>query len=90
MPANTGEAGNAGLIPRLGRSLGVGNGHPLQYSCLENPMHVQRSLVGYRPRGCKELDTIEQLSMQALIMQLFFFLKDNKTILLGFWFKNFH
>ena len=29
---------NMGLIPGLGRSLGEGNGNPLQYSCLENPM----------------------------------------------------
>ena len=27
-----------GLIPRLGRSPGEGNGHPPQYSCLENPI----------------------------------------------------
>ena len=27
-----------GLIPGSGGSLGEGNGHPLQYSCLENPM----------------------------------------------------
>ena len=27
-----------GLIPGLGRSAGEGNGNPLQYSCLENPM----------------------------------------------------
>ena len=26
------------LIPGLGRSPGVGNGNPLQFSCLENPM----------------------------------------------------
>ena len=31
-------AGDAGLIPGLGRSPGGGNGSPLQYSCLENPM----------------------------------------------------
>ena len=31
-------AGNPGLIPGLGRSPGEGNGNPLQYSCLENPM----------------------------------------------------
>ena len=30
--------GDAGLIPGLGRSLGGGNDHPFQYSCLENPM----------------------------------------------------
>ena len=32
-----GPPGDAGLIPGSGRSLGEGNGHPLQYSCLENP-----------------------------------------------------
>ena len=31
------NAGDPGLIPGLGRS-GKGNGNPLQYSCLENPM----------------------------------------------------
>ena len=30
--------GALGSIPRLGRSPGEGNGNPLQYSCLENPM----------------------------------------------------
>ena len=32
------NAGDLGLIPRLGRSPGEGNGNPLWYSCLENPM----------------------------------------------------
>ena len=32
------NAGDLGLIPRLGRSLGRGHGNPLQYSGLENPM----------------------------------------------------
>ena len=31
-------ARDPGLIPGLGRSPGEGNGSPLQYSCLENPM----------------------------------------------------
>ena len=35
LPAN---AGDTGSIPGLGRSPGEGNGNPLQYSCLENPM----------------------------------------------------
>ena len=34
-PAN---AGDMGLIPGWGRSPGEGNGNPLQYSCLGNPM----------------------------------------------------
>ena len=37
LPANSGDAGNLGSIPGLGRSPGGGNGNPLQYSCLENP-----------------------------------------------------
>ena len=32
------NAGNPGLIPESRRSSGEGNGNPLQYSCLENPM----------------------------------------------------
>ena len=32
------NVGDPGLILRLGRSPGEGNGNPLQYSCLENPM----------------------------------------------------
>ena len=34
-PASTGDEG---LIPGLGRSPGEGNGNPLHYPCLENPM----------------------------------------------------
>ena len=34
------NAGDTGLIPGLGRSPGEGNGNPLQYSCLENSMHI--------------------------------------------------
>ena len=44
---NVGDAGDAGSTPGSGRSSGVGNGNPLQYSCLENP----------KTRGaCKKLD----------------------------------
>ena len=35
---NTGDAGDMGLIPGSGRSPGVGNGNPLQYSYLENSL----------------------------------------------------
>ena len=37
-PANTGGARDAGSMPGSKRSPGEGNGNPLQYSCLENPM----------------------------------------------------
>ena len=38
LPANARDTGDAGLIPRLGRSPGEEHGNPLQYSYLENPM----------------------------------------------------
>ena len=47
LPANAGDIRDMGSIPGSGRSPGGGNGNPLQYSCLENPM--ERSLVGYSP-----------------------------------------
>ena len=37
-PANAGYANDMSSIPGLGRLPGVGNGDPLQYSCLENSM----------------------------------------------------
>ena len=36
--AKAGDPGDVGVILGLGRSPGEGNGNPLQYSCLENPM----------------------------------------------------
>ena len=36
--ASASNVGDLGSIPGLGRSPGEGNGNPLQYSCLENPM----------------------------------------------------
>ena len=43
---NSGDAGDVGSIPGSGRSIGGGQGNPLQYSCLENPMD-KRSLACY-------------------------------------------
>jgi len=37
--ACTGDTGDEGLIPGSGRSPVEGNGNPLQYSCLKNPMN---------------------------------------------------
>ena len=63
--AQTESACNAqdlGSIPGSGRSPGERNSYPLQYSCLENPVHELRSLVGYRPWGHKPSDTTEQVT----------------------------
>ena len=38
-PANAGDARSSGSILGMQRSSGVGNGNPLQYSCLRNAMH---------------------------------------------------
>ena len=38
LPDNAGDTGDVGSVPGSGRSPGVGNGNPFQYSCLENSM----------------------------------------------------
>ena len=38
LPATVEDTGDAGLISGSGKSPGEGNGNPLQYCCLENPM----------------------------------------------------
>ena len=56
-PAHAGDIRDAGYIPESGRSPGVGNGNPLQYSCMENPMDsgACRATV----YGVAELNTTE-------------------------------
>ena len=39
--ANAGDIRDMGLIPGSGRSLGGGDGNPLQYSCMENPKDTE-------------------------------------------------
>ena len=51
------NVGGPASIPGSGRSPGEGNGNPLQYLAWKIPW--MRSLLGYSPRGCKELDTTE-------------------------------
>ena len=43
---STCNAGDLGLIPCSGRSPGVGNGNPFQYSCLENSMEFSMESMG--------------------------------------------
>jgi len=58
LPANVGDTGDAGSIPGLGRSPGVGNGSPLQYSCLENS--VDRG--AWQATVCKVPESQKRLS----------------------------
>ena len=63
-PVNAGDVRDAGSISALGRSLGEGNGTPLQYSCLENLM--DRGSWWATVHGVtKELETTEGLSTHA-------------------------
>ena len=63
--ANAGDRREGGSIPGLGRSLGEGNGNPLQYSCLENPLHRGGAWQA-TVHGVAELDMTERLSTHTL------------------------
>ena len=58
LSANVRDAGDEGLIPRWAGSSRIGNGNPLQYSCLGDPMDgaAWRATVH---EITKELDTTE-------------------------------
>jgi len=63
------NVGDSGSLPGSGRSLGEGNGKPLQYSCLENPMDKgawQATEYGM----AKNLDTAECLMLKFHMRKL--------------------
>ena len=74
LPTNAGDVRDAGSIPGLERSPEGGNGNPLQYSCLKNPMdrgawqatghHVSRSHV--RLKGLSTCAKIGSKNMMEL------------------------
>ena len=70
LPANTGDARVTGSIPGFpGRASGGGNGNPLQYSCLENPM--DRGAWQVVVHGvAKELDMTEHSTAQRTEQKL--------------------
>ena len=63
-PANAGNARDMGLIPVSERSTGIGNGNPLQYSCLENFMDGG----AWCPWGHKESDMTKRLHFHFLFI----------------------
>ena len=60
----TENAGVIGSIPGLRTSRGLGNGNPLQYSCLVNPMD-RGVWWGYSPGTCKESDMTEHMRVHT-------------------------
>ena len=63
------DAGDLGSIPGLGRSPGEGNGNPLQYSCLENPMDGGAWWATVHGVS-KSQDTTERLHFQTHLLPI--------------------
>ena len=69
LPATAEDTGDMGSIPGSERSPGEGNGNPLQYSCLGNPM--DRGAWQVAVHGVtKVLDTTYRLNNHLLMFQL--------------------
>ena len=67
------NAGDLGLIHGSGRSPGEGNGNPLQYSCLENPMDRgawQATIHGIAKSRTRLSDFTLSLSLKAFICRI--------------------
>ena len=65
LPVGAGDARDADSVPGSGRSLGVGNDNPHQYSCL------------YRPWGHKESDMTEATEHACILLMETYFSPDN-------------
>ena len=65
LPFNAGDMRDAGSVPGSGRSPGIGNGNPLQYSCLENSMDTGAWQATVH--GVAESDTAQQLTHTHLV-----------------------
>ena len=72
------KAGDAGLIPGLGRSHRGGNGNPLWYSCLGNPM--EREAWWARVHGVTESDMTKHACTQALLEYECFLLSFHSSV----------
>ena len=88
LPANAEDARDMGLIPRLGRSPGEGNGNLFQYSCLENSM--DRRAWWTTVHGVAELDMTEhtnishQLKTWLLLFSIYLLICSVKQVSLPF------
>ena len=78
---STCNAGDPNSIPGLGRSPGEGNGKPLHYSCLKNPM--ARGAWWAAVHGLIESDMTEQLSLDDVSVLLFQFIPYSPSLTLS-------
>ena len=71
-PAN---AGDWGLIPGSGRSSGEGNGNPLQYSCLGNPMEIEAwwATVHGITKSCTQLSEWTTTTIYTLYIYIYIY-----------------
>ena len=67
LPATVGNARDEGSIPGSGRSPGGGNGNPLQYSCVGNPM--DRGVWGATVHGVAKSQTQLSTHTQVQLLQ---------------------
>ena len=76
LPANAGVIRDVGSIPESGRSPGGGHRNPLQYSCLENPMHrgVWRDTVHGVTKSQTQLKWLSTNAPVSIIISYFSFL----------------
>ena len=68
---NAGDSGDTGSIPGSGRFPGGGNGNPLQYSCLKNPMDGG-AWAGYSPKSHKELAQLDNKDIHERLIESVF------------------
>ena len=78
-PANAGTVGDSGLIPGSGRFPGGGNGNPLQYSCLRNPME-RRAWWATVHRAAKRQTQLNMHACYSQILQIFCLIKKKYTV----------
>ena len=80
-PANARDTRDTGLIPGSGRSLGEGNGNPLQCYCLGNPMDREVATV----HGVVKSQTQLKLLSTVWVVGYLFRKSPRKLVIMNLW-----